>query len=252
MQVRMGLIYRWLKRCAWLVAGLLLGIGGPIAAVAASEAPAVAGQALGSQLTPARIFTFLFLMLGPIKIVDPFGKITQGADPALVRRIALLATLYAALGLLLAAFLGEGFLVKYGIPLPVLVLAAGTILFLVALLRILGQSLSAAPPVAPTAESAPTLKLALAPLAFPTIVTPHGIAALIVFLALSPDQQGRLRIGAMVLAIMVLNLMVMLLARRALPLLGIVLGILGAVLGVIQVALGLQIINVSLRALGVL
>jgi len=44
----------------------------------------------------------------------------------------------------------------------------------------------------------------------------------------------------------------MLTAKRILPVLGLVLPILGAVLGVVQVALGLQIINNSLRAMGVL
>ena len=94
--------------------------------------------------------------------------------------------------------------------------------------------------------------MALAPLAFPTIVTPYGIAALVVFLAVSQSVEGRLTVGAIVVAIMALNLIVMLLARRLRRVLGLVLPILGAVLGVVQVALGLQIINNSLRTLGVL
>jgi multiple antibiotic resistance protein len=91
--------------------------------------------------------------------------------------------------------------------------------------------------------------MAMAPLAFPTIVTPYGISTLIVFLALSPDIQGQLIIGAILLAIMLLNLMAMLLARPILRFLGVFLQILGAVLGVVQVSLGLQIINSSLRML---
>jgi multiple antibiotic resistance protein len=59
-------------------------------------------------------------------------------------------------------------------------------------------------------------------------------------------------IGATVVAIMVLNLVVMLTARRLATVLGLVLPILGAVLGVVQVALGLQIINNALQMLGVL
>ncbi len=38
----------------------------------------------------------------------------------------------------------------------------------------------------------PTLNIALSPLAFPIIVTPYGIAAIIVFLALSPDLSSKL------------------------------------------------------------
>jgi hypothetical protein len=44
----------------------------------------------------------------------------------------------------------------------------------------------------------------------------------------------------------------MMLARKILPVMGIVLPILGAVLGVVQVALGLQIINNALTTMGVL
>ena len=61
-----------------------------------------------------------------------------------------------------------------------------------------------------------------------------------------------LSIGAVVVAIMVLNLIVMLVARRLQTVLAFLLPIFGAVLGVVQVALGLQIINNALRMLEVL
>lgn len=226
------------------VAACLFGAGSASAAEAAAQVPL-------RHFPTAQIFTFLFLMLGPFKIIHPFWKITKEADPASTRKIALQATLFASLALLFAAFLGEYFLGSYGIPVPVLALAAGIILFLVALLNILQQFM---PPASHAEEDAgpaptPTLAMALSPLAFPTIVTPYGIAAVVVFLALSPSTEGRLIIGAVVLAIMLLNLAVMILTRRMLPVLGLVLPILGAVLGVVQVALGLNIINSTLRML---
>jgi multiple antibiotic resistance protein len=73
-----------------------------------------------------------------------------------------------------------------------------------------------------------------------------------VFLEFATDLQARWIIGAIVLAIMLLNLVTMLVAQRLLPVLSVLLPILGAVLGVVQVALGLQIIHNSLRALGIL
>lgn len=96
------------------------------------------------------------------------------------------------------------------------------------------------------------MKTALTPLAFPAIVTPYGIAALVVFLALSPDDRGRLTIGVIMLAIMGINLLFMLMTRHILSVLVVVLPVLGAVLGIVQVALGLQIINNSLKALGLM
>lgn len=200
----------------------------------------------------AQIFTFLFLMLGPFKIIGPFLRIVKGTDAAFTRQVALRSTLFASLVLLIAAFLGESVLSSYGIQLPVLALSGGIILLLVALGHILREFAPAMPPRDTTAEPAPvpTLSMALSPLAFPTIVTPYGIAALIVFLALAPDLQARMVIGAILLAIMLTNLIVMLMAKRIRPWMGALLQVLGAVLGVIQVALGLRIILLAFKALG--
>jgi len=206
------------------------------------------------QFSLPQVFALLFLMLGPFKIVGPFWKITQGADPAFVRRLALLATAFSSIALLLAAFIGERALDNFGVSLPMLALAGGIILFLNALQTTLQQfSVPTAEP-APAGSHAPQAipRLALSPLAFPTIVTPYGIAALVVFLALSPDVADRLQVAGVVLAIMLLNLAVMLLTRHIVRVLLVVLTILGAVLGVVQVALGLQIMFKALTTLGVL
>lgn len=228
-----------------------VGIGCLFHPGSAAAADATTGLARMEPLPLAQIFTLLFLMLGPFKIIGPFARVTKGADAALTRGIALRATVFASLALMVAAFLGERVLSSYGIPLPVLSLSGGIILFLVALQNILREfALHDEGAAEPAPE--PSLKMALTPLAFPTIVTPYGIAAVVVFLAISPDQQTRLVVGAILLAIMVLNLGVMIMTRHLRPVMGVALQILGAVLGIIQVALGLQIIHRSLGTLGVL
>jgi multiple antibiotic resistance protein len=235
------------------VTALAVASGGMFAASAASAAEATA-QGLERRFPVAQIFTFLFLMLGPFKIVAPFSTITKGADARFIWQIAVRATVFSSLALLFAAIFGERVLSNYAIPLPVLALSAGIILFLVALKQILEQFTAPLSHGEDGTDSAPTptLNMALKPLAFPTIVTPYGIAALVVFLAYSPDLETRLIIGGLMLAIMLLNLIVMIATRYILPILGVVLPIVAAVLGVVQVALGLQIINNSLRALGAL
>ena len=196
------------------------------------------------------IFTILFLVLGPFKIIGPFAKITAGADRVLSRNIAILAIAFSTAALLIAAFMGDSFLKNYNISIPILALTAGIILFLVALIAILQQF----QPVNAHHESIepPTLKMAMTPLAFPTIVTPYGIAILIVLLALIPAS-NRMAVFAIVSGIMVLDLLFMLVMRlisqKIFQLIAIVLQILASVLGIMQVALGLKIIYKSLIVL---
>jgi multiple antibiotic resistance protein len=184
-------------------------------------------------------------MLGPFKVIGPFTSITKNATNAFARKLALRATLFSTIALLLASVLGENIIRQYGIPLPILALSGGIILFLVALLNVIKQFSPHNTKDEPSTP--PTLDLAMNPLAFPTIVTPYGIAAVIVFLGLSPDLQSKLNVGVMVLGIMGLNLVAMLVSRYTYKPLAIVLAILGAILAVVQVALGLMIIYNQLK-----
>ena len=225
-------------------------MGALVLSVSGVASAAGGDSAAATRFPLSQVFTLLFLMLGPFKIVGPFATLTKGADAALTRRIAVRATLIATAALLTAALLGETILARYGVPLHVLSLSAGIILFLVALRTILDQYESHKPLIAvPEEERAPGATRIAMSVAFPAIVTPHGVAALVVFLALSPSDAARFNVGAVVTAIMALNLAVMLVTRRLLPVLALVLPILGAVLGVVQVALGLQIVYFSLQAI---
>ena len=132
-------------------------------------------------ISAGEMLAFFFLLLGPIKILGPFVKLTRGAEPRFCRQLAVRSIL----------------------------------------------------------------------LAFPTIVTPAGIAAVIIFVTLSPDLAGKATIGLLLLVILVLDLIAMWYARAILKWLALPLYILGAVLGVIQVALGLNIMLVNLSRIGV-
>jgi multiple antibiotic resistance protein len=91
--------------------------------------------------------------------------------------------------------------------------------------------------------------MAINPLAFPTIVTPYGIAAVIIFLSLSPDLNSKLNVGFIVLVIMAVNLIFMFITRYIYKFLTVFLALLGAILGVVQVALGLMVIYNNIRIL---
>jgi multiple antibiotic resistance protein len=85
----------------------------------------------------------------------------------------------------------------------------------------------------------PGTDLALSPLAFPIIVTPYGIAAVIVFATLAQDDtSAKLTIASIVLVILLLGWLAMLFADGILKWTGMALEVLTVVLGVTQIALG--------------
>jgi len=200
-------------------------------------------------ITTTEMFTFLFLMLGPIKILGPFVQMTRKGDEVFAKRLAVRAFFFSCAALAVAAVIGERSMRKYHISVPVLAIAAGIILFLVALQTVMHQFDTNATPT--HREYEPSMRLAVSPLAFPTIVTPYGVAAVIVFMTLTPDFVTRTEIFGALLVLMLLDLVAMLFAKPVLKYAGMPLQLLGTVLGIIQVALGLQIIMAGLRGLGV-
>lgn len=200
----------------------------------------------------SKVFTYLFVMLGPIKLLAPFVRITNGMDTGASRRLALQGFGIACLAGVVAAFVGEKILVKWGISLPALLLAAGLVLLVIAMQSVLAQYDSSRTPGANQAPPPAAARgLAFSPLAFPSIVTPYGTAALILLVGASGEAQDLFILG-MFLGIMLLNLVAMWFARPILKFGAGALQVLGAVLGVLQVALAIQMILVAARVLGVL
>jgi multiple antibiotic resistance protein len=225
----------------FLILGLLL-----LSALPAAAAVAAAQPVLGAR----KIFILLFLMLGPIKILVPFVELTRGADAPFRWRLATRALLFSAAALTLAGMLGRNILENFSIPVPVLALTGGLVLFLVALHTLLEQF---APPAPARPEGRPLeLRLAVTPLAFPTIVTPYGIAAIIIFVTLAEnDTRLKLTVAAVTGLILVMDWIAMLFAHTILKWFGPALQVLAVVLGVTQVALGLQVILRSLSLIGI-
>ncbi|WP_431268492.1 MarC family protein [Dankookia sp. P2] len=205
---------------------------------------------MGGGATPSlvQVWGFFFLLLGPIKILGPFHRMTADAEPALRRKLAVRGALFATCIVLLAGTLGVQALRNYAVPPPVLALTGGLVLFLVALQGLL-ESFNPRPRVA---AEPPSLQAAAMPLAYPIIVTPSGIAAVIIYMTLAPGWPDKGAIVGLLLAIMLMNLIAMLFASAVLRWLGMPLLVLGTVLGVVQAALGLNIMLNALRILGVI
>src|SRR3954453_23018445 len=90
---------------------------------------------MGSHGTPSlmQVWGFFFLLLGPIKILGPFHRMTAEAEPALRRKLAFRGFIFATCIVLLAGTMGVEALHNYAVPPPVLALTGGLVLFLVAL-----------------------------------------------------------------------------------------------------------------------
>lgn len=243
-----------------------LGIGLAVGAVALlAVAAGVAGaqeaatggadEAAATALDLGKVFTLLFLTLGPFKIIGPFAKMTRGRDDAFRRRLAFEGIVIATIATLAAATIGASILRKWDISLGALELTAGIVLFLVALRPVLAQYEPEPRPEPPPPEADPpsTSALAFAPLAFPTIVTPYGIAVLIILVSLRTGETPlNVPVLGVAIAVLAVDLLAMLAADRILrtPFVASLLGIVGAVIGVLQVALGVQAAVSGLRLLG--
>jgi multiple antibiotic resistance protein len=198
----------------------------------------------------AFIFTIAFVLLGPIRLIAPFARLTRGRTLAYHRSAALWGALFAILICAFVMLAGGGLVEKYGLSLPALQLSAGLILLLSALGTIFPGGEQPEPP----AEGITPLKLAISPLATPTIVPPVGVAAILICVMIAPQKPDRYQSLALALgAIMALDFLVMFFNDRILRVPGLlpVLQLLGGVLIVVQVALAFDTILLALRALGV-
>jgi small neutral amino acid transporter SnatA (MarC family) len=199
---------------------------------------------------PGEIFTFLFVMLGPLKLLGPFLQQTRDLDEREARRIAVRVFAVGLIAAVAGSLVGVRLLAAWHITTPALLIGAGIVFFLVALRLVLEQYRSAPEPSEPLPKNtmAATLRLT-----FPGVVTPYGIAALIALLAAAPSRARVLTVLGILAGVMLSNLLAMWYARRFMKgIVSVVLYVLGAVLGVLQVGLATQLILDQLVSLGVL
>jgi multiple antibiotic resistance protein len=210
----------------------------------------ISAAAVGeSDLSLGMIFTAFFVMLGPEKLIDPFEKLTHDMSEGDAHKTASKAFLFSCGGGLVAAVFGSHALHAWGLSHSVLHLAGGLILLLVALQAVLAQyQLEAKKPDAPAWSH----NVALVPVTFPIILSPHGIAILILLLAEADTVAQDVSIVSLFLAVMGLDWIVMWFGRPIVRRGHILLTMMAPVLTVLQVALASQMVIASLRSLHVI
>lgn len=191
----------------------------------------------------AEIFTFFFIMLGPLRMLGPFSRDAKSLSPPQIHKIALQGAIISAIALIICGFIGKVLLDKWHIPVPILELTCGIIFAIVAFKLILRTKKEEVP-----AEKSPPLTGLSAALTM--IITPYGAAILIGLLSMSQDGDRTLAIIACLLGVIVLDYLAMFFIRQIMGKTGmVVMSLLGVVLGVLQAALALNMIYVSLQAL---
>jgi multiple antibiotic resistance protein len=197
------------------------------------------------------IFTIFFMLLGPLKLIPSFAGLTRSADVPFKRSVAIRGVLIASALCVFVALAGGILLGKYRISIDALRIAGGLVLLIAALLGIFQK----AQPSSPGSGTPTAVQLAASPVAVPGIVTPAGVAAVLIFMMLAPQYPGMTQAVAICLAIvMVLDFLVMYFIDRVMrtPGLAIVLTVLGSVLVFVQVGLAIQMILNALMSLGVI
>jgi len=188
------------------------------------------------------LFIIFFVTLGPLKIIPVFVKLTQNANRTLRRQLAFLSTGISTIVILLVVLIGRNLLRVWTIQLSALMIAGGILLSIVALRLILAQYNSKVQQTEPPEN--PNINIAIAPLAFPTILPPFGIAIALTLMIIAVELGFRpVLVIALLILVMGLNLVCMLAARPILKFIRpVTLRILGYTLSVMQFALGIQFV----------
>jgi multiple antibiotic resistance protein len=195
------------------------------------------------------VFTILFMLFGPIKLILPFAALTQGADGRFKRDVAIRGAVIASALCAFVALAGGTLLGRYRISLDALYISGGLVL-LIAALQVIFQK---AHPPAPSSGKTTAIQLAASPVAAPIIVTPAGVAVLLACTLLARQNPGLMQSVAICLAIMmVLNFLAMYFVDRVMrtPGLIMILTVLGAALLFLQVGLAIEFILDALKNLG--
>ena len=173
---------------------------------------------------------------------------TKDQDTKVARTLAIKGTLVATAVCLLVALVIRGTAAAWQVTVDELRLAGGILLF-AASRDILGQFNRPMPPPPPPATYPYVM-----PLAIPTIITPWGIVAILVFVGLAADDYSRIAIIiGLMLFTMALNLVGMLLARQIIALVGFVtFQVAGWIFAVLQAGLAVEAIVISLRHMGLI
>ncbi|MGQ0428519.1 MAG: MarC family protein [Gammaproteobacteria bacterium] len=191
-----------------------------------------------------KFFVLFFVVVEPISLVPLYAALTEGADDAFRRRMALRAVLIAGAVLALFAFGGAWFLQTMGISIAAFRIAGGVMLFLIALEMVFARESGTRTTTEELDESRKRADISVFPLAFPFIAGPGALAIVLLTFGAS---RGEAVLSAGLFGVVVLVLAITYALMRLAPLVMRVMGVTGAnvvnrLSGVVLAALAVQFI----------
>ena len=197
------------------------------------------------------VFVLLFVTLGPpLKVPVSYFAATRGLEAPAAKALATKAFMFALAAALIGGLVGAALMAKWHISNPAMTLAAGIVFFLVSLKGVLAEYEPAHAAVAQeAAKPAPTAF----GIAVPMLVTPYGMAAIILLVARAGQLERGAYVCGMIVVVMLLNLLAMRYARPILRFIGVIpLQLFATIVGVLTIALSVQIVIAGLQGLGVI
>jgi multiple antibiotic resistance protein len=195
-------------------------------------------------------FVTLFVVVDPIGLVPSFIAVTHGLPARAQRKVALRASLIAAVILAGSALIGDWLLRTLSITLPAFRIAGGLLLFSIASEMVFGVRVARQSQQAEEAIEERVRNIAAFPLAIPLMAGPGAIAATLLLAGRSGGAPDRLALLLGVIAlVLAICFMVFMLAARIARLIGITGNVvLSRLLGVLLAALAVQYVIDGVRA----
>ena len=195
-------------------------------------------------------FVTLFVVVDPIGLVPSFIAVTHGLPVRAQRKVALRASLIAAVILAGSALIGDWLLRTLSITLPAFRIAGGLLLFSIASEMVFGVRVARQSQQAEEAIEERMRNIAAFPLAIPLMAGPGAITATLLLAGRTGGAPDRLALLLGVIAlVLAICFMVFTLAARIARLIGITGNVvLSRLLGVLLAALAVQYVIDGVRA----
>jgi len=191
-----------------------------------------------------KFFVLFFVVVEPITLVPLFAAMTEGADDAFRRRMALKAVIVSGLVLLLFAVGGAWFLRMMGISMAAFRIAGGIMLFLIALEMVFARESGTRSTPDELEEGKKRVDVSVFPLAFPFIAGPGALAIVLLTFGASRDDLA-LSVGlfGVVITVLVITYLLMRLTPLVMRVMGVTGGnVVNRLSGVVLAALAVQFI----------